>query len=498
MFFNARTALCALALVLSGCGTGAKTVDEKPPAAPGAVDAKRLTAADSEPGQWMSHGRTYDEQRFSPLDQIKTDNVKNLGLAWFADLDTHRGQEATPIVVDGVMYISTAWSKVKAYDAATGAKKWEYDPQVPGSAGVKACCDVVNRGVAVWEGKVFVGTLDGRLVAIDAATGQKAWEVLTVDQSQPYTITGAPRVVKGHVLIGNGGGEFGVRGYISAYDAKTGKMDWRFYTVPGDPKAPPDGAASDDAMKKFAASTWFGEWWKLGGGGTVWDSMAYDPQLDLLYVGVGNGSPWNHSIRSQGKGDNLFLASIVALKPDDGSYVWHYQSTPAEADRPCRSRDQRREAPRRDAGAEERLLLCAGRQDRRVHFREQLHASELGQEHRREGPPRGKSGSPLQPDKQTLQVAAESQWRAHMAFHVVQPGDWAGLYSDPLDQLCLWERHQFQTQKDGDKPGRRIQRKRSGQRQSGRRSHGQHSRPAHCLEPGHSKGSVAGGSRRPG
>ena len=201
----------------------------------------------------MSHGRTYDEQRFSPLNQITKDNVKDLGLAWFADLDTHRGQEATPIVVDGVLYISTAWSKVKAYNAATGEQLWSYDPLVPGGWGVKACCDVVNRGVAVWDGKVFVGTLDGRLIALDAATGKPLWDVNTIDRSKPYTITGAPRVVKGHVLIGNCGAELGVRGYVSAYDANTGKLDWRFYTVPGNPK---DGF--ENPVLEKAAQTWHG------------------------------------------------------------------------------------------------------------------------------------------------------------------------------------------------------------------------------------------------
>lgn len=319
-----RTATLVLLVTLFGC-TSKK---EETTSTPAAVNAARLIAASNEAGeagQWMSHGRTYDEQRFSPLDKISTSNVKNLGLTWFADLDSNRGQEATPIVVDGVIYISTAWSKVKAYRATTGEKLWDYDPHVPGAWAVNGCCDVVNRGVAVWEGKVFVGTFDGRLVALDAKTGKPVWDVNTIDKTKPYTITGAPRVVKGHVLIGNGGAEPGVRGYVSAYDAATGKLDWRFYTVPGNPA---NGFESPTLEK--AAKTWNGEWWKLGGGGTVWDSMAYDPQLDLLYIGVGNGSPWNHTIRSNGKGDNLFLSSIVALKPDDGSYVWHYQSTNGE------------------------------------------------------------------------------------------------------------------------------------------------------------------------
>ena len=292
---------------------------------PAQVDAARIVQADQDPGNWLTHGRTYSEQRFSPLAKIDASNVKQLGLAWSVDLDTHRGQEATPLIIDGVLYSTSAWSKVQAINAASGNLLWQYDPKVPGETGVKACCDTVNRGVAAYEGKLFLGTLDGRLVALDAATGSEVWSVVTVDQSQAYTITGAPRVIKGKVIIGNGGAEFGVRGYVSAYDAQTGKMLWRFYTVPGDPSQPFEAPILEQAAK-----TWRGEWWKLGGGGTVWDSMAYDPELDLLYIGTGNGSPWNQQHRSPGGGDNLFVSSIVALKPDTGEYAWHYQSTPGE------------------------------------------------------------------------------------------------------------------------------------------------------------------------
>jgi quinohemoprotein ethanol dehydrogenase len=309
--------LCATALaVMCSAACGAESAN---------VDAKRLTNAEREPGQWLSVGRTYDEQRFSPLARITADNVSKLGLAWFADLDTNRGQEATPLVIDGVLYVSTAWSKVKAYDAVTGKPLWAYDPKVPGETAGRGCCDVVSRGVAAWNGKIFVGVYDGRLTALDAKTGAVVWETVTVDQTKMYTITGAPRVVKGKVLIGNGGAEFGVRGYISAYDAETGRMAWRWYTIPGNPA---DGFENE--QMRAASKTWNGEYWKLAGGGTVWDSMAYDPKLDLLYVGVGNGTPWNQKYRGSGGGDNLFLSSIVALDPDDGTYKWHYQSTPGE------------------------------------------------------------------------------------------------------------------------------------------------------------------------
>jgi PQQ-dependent dehydrogenase (methanol/ethanol family) len=225
-----------------------------------------------------------------------------------------------------VLYTTGSWSVVFALDARTGALLWSYDPEVPREWGGKVCCDVVNRGVALYEGRVYLGTLDGRLVALDAATGTVDWEVVTVDQTRPYSITGAPRVVKGRVIIGNGGAEFGVRGYVSAFDAATGEQVWRFYTVPGDPALPFESPAL-----ARAAPTWKGgEWWKVGGGGTVWDSMAFDPELDLLYVGTGNGSPWSRYVRSPGGGDNLYLCSILALRPDTGELVWHYQTTPGD------------------------------------------------------------------------------------------------------------------------------------------------------------------------
>ena len=298
------------------------------------VTTAMLVGADGDSTNWVSHGRTYSEQRYSPLDGVNRENVGDLGLAWFADMDTARGQEATPLVLDGKLYLTTAWSKVKAFDAATGEKLWEYDPKVPGETGVKACCDVVNRGLAAYGDKLFFGTLDGRLIALDRETGKVVWEKVTVDQYKSYTITGAPRVIDGKVIIGNGGAEFGVRGFVAAYDANNGEQLWKFYTVP-------EGGQGEDAPAylKKAAETWnmdmLGANDSIGGGGTVWDSMAYDPELDLLYIGVGNGSPWNRAYRSPGKdgtgeGDNLYLSSIVAIRPKTGEYVWHYQTTPGE------------------------------------------------------------------------------------------------------------------------------------------------------------------------
>jgi alcohol dehydrogenase (cytochrome c)/quinohemoprotein ethanol dehydrogenase len=293
--------------------------------APAAVDAARLGKAASEPGQWLTVGRTTDEQRFSPLKQINTDNVNQLSLAWYVDFDSNRGQEATPLAIDGVLYFSTAWSKVKAVDARTGKLLWAYDPKVPGEFAGRGCCDLVNRGVAAWKGRIYVSTYDGRLVALDAKTGAVVWSVLSLDHDKPVTSTGAPRIANGKVIIGNAGAEFGVRGYISAFDAQTGKQLWRFYTVPGNPA---DGAEAP--YLKSAAATWNGDFWKWGGGGTVWDGITYDSRLNLLFIGTGNGSPWNRQYRGDGGGDNLYIASIIAVNPDTGKYVWHYQETPGD------------------------------------------------------------------------------------------------------------------------------------------------------------------------
>ena len=322
--------LVPLALAL-GCGAeepapGPSTAPEAEATPVAGVDDRRLRGAGGDPGGWYMHGRTYGEQRFSPLDQITARNAAQLRLAWRFDTGMERGHEATPLLLDGILYFTGSWSVVFAVDARSGDLLWKWDPNVPRDYGQKACCDVVNRGVALYRDRVYTGVLDGRLAALDAKTGEPVWQVVTVDRSRPYTITGAPRVVDGKIVIGNGGAELGVRGYVSAYDAEDGELVWRTYTVPGDPARPFESAALERA-----AATWKGgEWWKIGGGGTVWDSMAYDPDLDLLYVGTGNGSPWTRHIRSPGGGDNLYLSSILALRPDDGQIVWHYQTTPGD------------------------------------------------------------------------------------------------------------------------------------------------------------------------
>jgi quinohemoprotein ethanol dehydrogenase len=285
----------------------------------------RVAAADSEPGSWLVAGRDYADTRFSPLREISDSNVARLRLAWYYDLDTHRGQEATPVAIDGVLYTSSAWSKVQAFRAATGELLWQYDPKVPGTVAIHVCCDVVNRGVAVWRGRVYVGTLDGRLIALDARTGKPVWSVLTVDRKRPYAITGVPLIADGKVIIGNAGAEYGVRGYVTAYDARTGKQAWRFYTVPGNPAK----GFENEAMKR-AAQTWSGDWWKDGGGGTVWNSLSYDPALGLVYLGTGNASPWSGPVEGGNRGDALYSASIVAVHVKDGSYAWHYQTTPGD------------------------------------------------------------------------------------------------------------------------------------------------------------------------
>ena len=315
--------LAAVALLLcAGCAPANPL--EEALRATAAIDGRAIEdprrAAD-----WLSHGRTYAEQRFSPLAQIDRDNVAQLGLAWYLDLPAKGTVEATPLVADGVIYTTGSWGVVHAVDARTGRMIWTHDPQAQTRAAEAVVWDR-NRGVALYQGKVYVAVADGRLIALDARDGKVVWTAQTFDRAIPYGSTGAPRVFDGKVIIGQSGGDIGTRGYASAYDARTGELLWRFHAVPGDPAK----GFEDEAMRR-AARTWKGEWWKYGGGGNPWNAFAYDPVLRLVYLGFGNGGPWNQAVRSPGGGDNLFLASIVAVNVDTGKYVWHYQNTPGES-----------------------------------------------------------------------------------------------------------------------------------------------------------------------
>ncbi len=278
-------------------------------------------------GEWPSYGRDYSEQRFSPLKQIDVSNVSKLGLAWYGDLAERGGSyETTPVVTDGRIFVTSPWSKVYAFDAKSGKRLWKYDPHVPGEFAVKLCCGIVNRGVAVWKGKVIWGTLDGRLIAVDARTGSKVWEIQATDPKKWLSITGAPRIADGRIFIGEAGSEFEERGYLACYSADTGKELWRWWSVPGDPSK-----GFEQPELAMAAKTWGGEWWKTGGGGTPWDGITYDPTTGYVYIGTGNGAPWPSEDRSPGSGDNLFTASVIAINAKTGKYVWHYQETPAES-----------------------------------------------------------------------------------------------------------------------------------------------------------------------
>lgn len=321
-------AVVSVTILSGGALAQTKGSPEHIRSAVGAIDSAAITANAATTKDWPTYGLDYAETRFSKLNQITSDNVKNIGLKWTYSLESIRGVEATPLVVDGIMYVSASWSVVHAIDTRTGKRLWTFDPQVDREKGYRGCCDVVNRGVALYKGKVFVGAYDGRLIALDAATGNKVWEKDTVlDHKMSYTITGAPRVFNGKVVIGNGGAEYGVRGYVTAYDAETGNQAWRWFVVPGDPSKP-----FEDELMAAAAKTWdpAGKYWLNGGGGASWDSITFDPELNMVYIGTGNGSPWNCNLRSPAGGDNLYLGSIVALNADTGKYLWHYQETPGD------------------------------------------------------------------------------------------------------------------------------------------------------------------------
>jgi PQQ-dependent dehydrogenase (methanol/ethanol family) len=314
----------ATGLTIAGGALAALTLSAQQPRQ---VDDATLLEPPAE--VWVGHGRDYAETRHSPLARIDRSNVAQLSEAWSAEVGSQGKIETTPIVWNGTLYGTSTWSVVYAVDARSGALKWRWDPALVkggySEGGARYCCGPVNRGVAIYKGRVYVGLLDGRLVALDADSGRVAWSVQTTPVGSDYSITGAPRIVKGKVVIGNGGGEYGVRGFLTAYDAESGKRAWRWFVVPGDP-----AKGLEDRSMEVALKSWKGQWWKYGGGGTPWDGLAYDPVANLVYVGTGNGSPWARDHRSPGGGDNLYLSSIVALNADTGRYVWHYQTTPGD------------------------------------------------------------------------------------------------------------------------------------------------------------------------
>ena len=328
MSLRNRVGTLVLSLLLAACS---QPENELPPPLAGDVtDQRIINAAVNEPGSWLSHGHNYKEQRFSTLTEINKRNLNRLSLEWTLPIGgAAERMQGTPLVIDGVMYVTNGWSVVYALDAATGEKIWEYDPKTDREYVKYSCCGgVVNRGVAVSEGKVFVATYDGRLIAVDANTGEEIWDIDTWHPSAlgRFNISGAPRVAGGKVFIGQGSSESGHRrGYVTAYDAETGEIDWRFYLVPGDPSKP-----FEHPEMEMAAKTWGGEWWKYGGGGTAWNSLVYDEELHTLYIGVGNGAPWPRDIRSPGGGDDLFLTAIVAVDVDTGRMKWYYQTVPGD------------------------------------------------------------------------------------------------------------------------------------------------------------------------
>ncbi|MEY4642331.1 MAG: alcohol dehydrogenase [Pseudomonadota bacterium] len=340
--------LLPFALAGAGCGPGAEQAENNQNNEPAAeqaavastsartgavaVDEARLLKGTEDPNLWAHYGGSYNEQRFSPLDKINATNVQSLGLAWYADYDTNQNQHGSPLFVDGVIYVSTARNVVHAFAAGSGERLWTHTPIIVPNPNL----GLVNRGIAAYDGKIYMGRLDAHLVALDANTGEEVWNTDTVPESlglgdmrKQYSITMAPRVAKGKVFIGGSGGEFGARGWIAAFDAETGEEAWRFWTVPEDPAKGYEG----QPHLEVAAATWPDdiEYWKYGGGGTVWDAGVYDPVTDLLYFGTGNGTPWNREMRDPDDGDNLFVASIIAVDPDTGEYVWHYQETPGDS-----------------------------------------------------------------------------------------------------------------------------------------------------------------------
>ncbi len=408
-------------------------------AASAGYDGKQI--ADEKDGRnWLAYGRTYSENHASPLKQITTDNVGRLGLAWSLDLPNVHNGLTVPLAVDGVIYFTVDQSKVHAVDAKTGKLLWRFDPEVWKVAGDKFRLSWGPRGIAYWKDRIYIGTLDGRLIALAAKSGKQLWSVQTVPQDDSSNITGAPRVFNGKVVIGHGGADFGaIRGYATAYDAETGKQLWRWYAVPGDP-----AKGFEDPSQEMAAKTWTGEWWKLGGGGTIWNAITYDPELNRVYLGTGNGGPHGWKPRSPGGGDNLFLSSIVALDADTGKYVWHYQNDPAN-DWDYNSTMDITTATLAIDGKPRKVLMQAPKngflyvidpRKRQADLRREDRLRDLGQQHQPgHGPAGGGPGGARGPQGSL----AQRHRRAFGDGLGVQPADRLSLHPhDPFGQWRAW------------------------------------------------------------
>ncbi|PKO80856.1 MAG: PQQ-dependent dehydrogenase, methanol/ethanol family [Betaproteobacteria bacterium HGW-Betaproteobacteria-13] len=276
--------------------------------------------------QVVTHGLGTKGQRYSPLTQVNTDTVKDLVPAWSFSFggEKQRGQQSQPLIFDGKMYVTASYSRLFALDAKTGEKLWKYEARLPD--GIMPCCDVINRGAAIYDNLVIFGTLDAKLVALDKDTGKVVWRETIEDYKAGYSFTAAPQIVKGMVITGNSGGEFGVVGRVDARDAKTGKLVWSRPTVEGHMghKFDKDGKPVDNGISGKTNATWPGDLWKTGGA-APWQAAYYDPDTDLIYIGTGNPSPWNSWLRP---GDNLYSSSTLAINPDTGKIVWHFQGTP--------------------------------------------------------------------------------------------------------------------------------------------------------------------------
>ncbi len=320
-----RILALSVTLAVAGCGDDSASNNTPAPDTQASNPAPASTTNAVPDSDWHNFGGDGAAQQYSALNEVSLDNIGKLKLAWYSDLEPGFSV-SSPVKGGDKLFTTTGHNHIRAFDAASGKLLWEYDPKVREIAQSPLHMSWGNKGISWWNGRVILATTDGRVIALDDSTGQPVWEKRQFELTDIRNSNGAPRVFDGKVIVGHGGADISpIRGYATVYDAMTGDQLWRFHTVPGDPSQPADSKA-EEVMRP----TWKGDWFGKGGGGTLWNAFSYDEELDLIYLGVGNGFPYNHQLRSPGGGDNLFLASIVAVKADTGEYVWHYQVCPAE------------------------------------------------------------------------------------------------------------------------------------------------------------------------